>query len=201
VIDYLLADWPRHALIDPARIGMVGHSAGGFTALVIAGGEPDLNIGLRRCQDRPQAWDCQYLKQHGLDLQTRPALPPQTWVHDPRIKALVIAAPCCGWMFQPKGLLTVHIPIELWDAQQDPIVEDSPAIIRDLLPTPPKEHVLANAGHFAFLAPCDPGMKAYFAQAAERGQLDICADPVGFDRIAFHEQFNAGIVAFFSKAL
>jgi predicted dienelactone hydrolase len=202
VLDYLLRDWPDADVIDPQRIGMLGHSAGGFTALVIAGGVPDLSIAVRRCQERPQAWECQYIRQHGLDIDKPQVLPPPVWEHDPRVKALVVATPCCGWTFKPNGLANVKIPVQLWEAQQDLIVEDSPAIVGGLLPQPPEEHVIANAGHFSFVAPCDPGMKAYFAAATARGEgEDICADAAGFDRAAFHQQFNAAVVAFFSKAL
>jgi len=30
---------------------------------------------------------------------------------------------------------------------------------------------------------------------------EICADPLGFDRAAFHEQFNADVLAFFRANL
>src|SRR3984957_8698701 len=43
LVDYMLGSWTHHDLIDPARIGMFGFSAGGFTALVAIGGVPDLS--------------------------------------------------------------------------------------------------------------------------------------------------------------
>jgi predicted dienelactone hydrolase len=33
------------------------------------------------------------------------------------------------------------------------------------------------------------------------GTPDICADPEGFDRAAFHARFNAGMIAFFRRTL
>src|ERR1700730_5886601 len=45
LIDYMLASWPHRDLLDPARIGIFGFSAGGFTALVAIGGVPDLTRG------------------------------------------------------------------------------------------------------------------------------------------------------------
>src|SRR5262249_36006468 len=140
VIDYMLSAWSRHTAIDPARIGMFGHSAGGFTALVVAGGEPDMTLGRTRCHDRPQSWECRYVREHGLryvrehgpDIDKRPALPQTTWLHDARVKAIVIAAPCCGWAFEPHGLANVRVPVQLWIAEEDSIVDDSPSIVKRL---------------------------------------------------------------------
>ena len=50
----------------------------------------------------------------------------------------------------------------------------------------------ANAHHFAFLAPCTPAL----ARVPE-----ICHDPEGFDRAAFHRGFNPAVVAFFKAKI
>jgi predicted dienelactone hydrolase len=52
---------------------------------------------------------------------------------------------------------------------------------------------VANAGHFAFLAPCS----AALAQIAP----EICRAAPDFDRTAFHREFNAAVVAFFNRYL
>jgi hypothetical protein len=63
----------------------------------------------------------------------------------------------------------------------------------DSLPGKPDIHVVP-AGHFAFLAPCSPQL----ATAIPR----ICTDnPAGFDRAAFHHEFNASVVGFFREHL
>jgi predicted dienelactone hydrolase len=61
------------------------------------------------------------------------------------------------------------------------------------LPRPPEFHVVENADHFDFLAPCDPQL-ARMAAA-------ICTSRPGFDRAAFHATFDAAVVAFFEKTL
>ncbi len=43
VIDFMRGAWAGHDSIDPARIGMFGHSAGGPTALILAGGVADMS--------------------------------------------------------------------------------------------------------------------------------------------------------------
>jgi predicted dienelactone hydrolase len=56
------------------------------------------------------------------------------------------------------------------------------------LPSKHEYHVVPNAGHFAFLAPCPPALAKEVPQ--------ICVDASGFDRVAFHKQFNADVLAF-----
>jgi predicted dienelactone hydrolase len=61
------------------------------------------------------------------------------------------------------------------------------------LPAPHEYHFVPNAGHFVFLVPCPADL------AARRPEL--CVDPPGFDRAAFHRQFNAAVLAFFRAQL
>jgi predicted dienelactone hydrolase len=53
--------------------------------------------------------------------------------------------------------------------------------------------VVANAGHYDFLPPCD-------ARLSQR-MPDLCNSEPSFDRAAFHEQFNADVVRFFAASL
>jgi hypothetical protein len=47
----------------------------------------------------------------------------------------------------------------------------------------PEFHVVHNAGHFAFPSP------------------DVCTDAPGFDRVAFHKDFDAQVLRFFHEHL
>jgi predicted dienelactone hydrolase len=51
-----------------------------------------------------------------------------------------------------------------------------------------EHHSVQGAEHFAFLRPCN-------------GPVPICMDPPGFDRAAFHEQFNKAVIEFFRSRL
>jgi len=62
-----------------------------------------------------------------------------------------------------------------------------------LLPQRPEFHVVANAAHFAFLAPCP--------EQLARDAPEICNDAKGFDRAALHESLDAKALAFFSANL
>jgi hypothetical protein len=67
------------------------------------------------------------------------------------------------------------------------VTPESVAAIHDALPEKHEYRVVPNAGHFAFML-CGPSIEAIPA---------FCADAPGFDRVAFHKQFNAEIIRFF----
>jgi predicted dienelactone hydrolase len=190
LVDYMLASWPHRDLIDPARIGMFGFSAGGFTALVIIGGVPDMTLGPAYCAAHPDEWACRKIKEYGDSGRTSAA-----FVHDPRIAAAVIAAPAIGYSFTPEALAGIKVPIQLWRGDSDEILPHPRHAqhVYDGLPAKPEYHVVQNAGHFAFLAPSTPLL--------ERFAPEICRDPAGFDRAAFHRELNPAVVAFFKAKL
>lgn len=195
LIDYMLAEWPDHGRIDAARVGVFGFSAGGFTALVAAGGTPDFSRIGPHCAAHPDYFDCQVLARAHIPASAVPSPPAAAWVHDPRIKAAVIAAPALGFTFGPEGLRGITVPVQLWRDAQDHILPnpDYAEAVRLNLPTAPEFHLVANADHYDFLAPC--------SEALRRNAPEICVSPPGFDRIAFHERFDRDVVRFFQKTL
>lgn len=195
VIDWLLHDWPMHGHIDPARVGVWGFSAGGFTALVAAGGVPDMSRIGPHCVTHPAEFACALITRSHVDFAKLPPIPAEAWVHDPHLRAAVIAAPAMGFTFDAAGLSHVRVPIQLWRAEQDHTLPQPfyAQAVRDALPSPPEYHVVANTDHLDFLAPCD--------QAKAQALPAICQSPPGFDRAAFHTMFDNDVVAFFRKNL
>jgi predicted dienelactone hydrolase len=191
LIDYMLTSWPQHDRLDPMRVGIFGFSAGGFTALVAIGGVPDFSGGASYCATYPDEWACRRVRETGARL----AAAPTAFVHDSRIAAAVIAAPAIGWSFAPQGLAGITAPIQLWRGDSDEILPHPRHAqhVYEGLSTKPEYHVVPNAGHFAFLAPCTPALASIVAE--------ICRDPPGFDRAAFHREFNPAVVAFFKAKL
>jgi predicted dienelactone hydrolase len=195
LIDYMLSAWPDHGRIDAGRVGMFGFSSGGVTTLVVAGGVPDLSLTPAHCAARPDFFECQLVKRFGGFSAGGAHVPTSTWVHDARVKAAVVAAPALGYAFGPEGLSGVRIPIQLWRAEDDHILPHPyyAEAVRLALPQPPEFHVVANADHFDFLAPCSDRLRQQAPQ--------ICVSRPGFDRAAFHERFDAEVVRFFERTL
>jgi predicted dienelactone hydrolase len=191
-IDYMLHEWRGRAALASDRIGIFGFSSGGFTALVNAGGVPDLARVPMHCKAHPGDFACRLLAEHAL--RPIPTSPSEN-MHDARIKAAVIAAPALGFSFDAAGLRNVNIPLQLWRAQDDDILPHPwyAEAVRNALPTAPEYHVIPSAGHFDFLAPC--------SEQLARIAPPICVSQAGFDRVAFHHSFNREVVAFYLKAL
>lgn len=188
VIDHMLSSWD---VIDPARIGMFGFSAGGFTALASIGGIADFSRFGPMCREHPGDFACQMMAKAGPGIE----MPGARNAQDSRIKAAVVVAPALGFTFPPEGLRKVRIPVQLWRAEDDMVLPHPryAEAVRLALPQTPDFHLAPNAGHFDFLAPCSAAL-AKIAPA-------ICESAPGFDRAAFHQTFNASVVEFFGKNL
>lgn len=183
LIDFLLQDWKDKAIVDSARIGLFGFSKGGYTGLALIGASPDFARVARGCKDDPVRF-CEQLR------SGETANPPQ----DARVGAAVIADPPSG-PFTRDNLAAIRIPVQFWRAEVGIGVLDPAATARigRSLPGKPEIHSVP-AGHFAFLAPCSPQLAAAIPR--------ICTDaPAGFDRTAFHREFNASVVRFFRDHL
>jgi predicted dienelactone hydrolase len=198
VIDFMLNTWSGRDRLDPAQIGIFGHSAGGATALITIGGTPDFDLASEFCADHPDAWDCQRVRERAATASASSSdspSPPLSWTHDPRLKAAVIAAPAIGYLFNKDGLSGVTAPVQLWRAEDDKITPNqwSADVILHALPEPPDDHLVANADHFDFLAPCNEAL-ANVAPA-------VCESAPGFDRAVFHQDINQALIAFFTTQL
>jgi predicted dienelactone hydrolase len=195
LIDFMLADWHGHQAIDTRRIGAFGFSNGGFTVLVEAGGVPDLMKIDAYCASNPGHDLCVALGQAGIQSVSAIMPPPDVWQRDRRVRAIAAAAPAFGFTFDRAGLASIDIPVLLWRAAEDrhqpnPWYEES---LRAALPRPALYHVEPNAGHYAFLPPCNDRLRAIAPS--------VCLDAPGFDRAAFHRRLNGELVRFFLRAL
>jgi predicted dienelactone hydrolase len=184
LLNFMLHDWKDKAVVDPARIGFFGFSNGGYTGLVLIGVTPDFNRVAELCKEK--AGDCEQL--HNGEAAP---IPP----HDARIRAAVIVDPAPS-SFTQDNLAAINVPLQYWRSERGgPGVGDGSgdARIANGLPGQPDIHVLP-AGHFTFMAPCSPQLAAAIPR--------ICTDdPPGFDRAAFHRNFNADVIRFFRAQL
>lgn len=208
-IDTIGRDARFAPLLNLEKVGMYGMSAGGHTALSLAGGQWS-PMGFRQHCEAHLAEDFQTcvglitrltggmfdgLKKWGALAVHRfkfDNAAPQ--VHtDPRIAAIVSAVPLAA-DFDMSSLTTPRVPLALVTAQQD----------RWLIPKFHSDQVLANCktcthladlpngGHGAYLSPLPPGLTGLVG--------DLLNDPPGFDRSVMGE-VDKKITAFFSHRL
>ncbi|HET9155297.1 MAG TPA: dienelactone hydrolase family protein, partial [Myxococcaceae bacterium] len=193
VIDAVLGDAELGSHIDQERIGVVGHSNGGYTALAVAGAKPSPAASIAHCQQHPD--DSRFCSFGGA--ATREAtrkvgdIPD---VRDPRVRAIVLMAPNAA-PFTDDALAQVAVPVRVYGAERDDLtlVRYHAERLAKTLP-PETEYVLViGAGHFSFLASFPWVLKLMAGEAAR--------DPEGFDRDAMHEVMNSEIVDFFDRKL
>ncbi|MEM5345026.1 alpha/beta hydrolase family protein [Paraburkholderia azotifigens] len=185
LIDYMLKAAPDAARIDPGRIGFFGFSRGGYTGLVLAGGTPDFQHADVPCLDST-APICQQIRRGEVSAG------PLT--RDGRIKAFVLADPFNAFP-TVESLKNVKAPIQLWASEfgGDGVLPRNALAPANTLPHKPEYHLVSDAAHFAFLAPC-PSAVGNDAPA-------LCVDANGFDRTAFHKQFDERALEFFQTSL
>jgi len=192
-LDWLLGESDIAAGLDPGRVGVFGFSAGGATALILAGAVPEAAALPRFCATEPEDALCRFFP--GGRFRDQDAPPPR-FAPDPRIRAVVAAAPGPGFLFVAPGALAgLRVPVQLWRPEADALLRHPhhAEAIRRALPVPPEFVLVPAAGHYAFLAPCPARLAAAVPE--------ICEDPPGFDRVGFHPLLHARVADFFRRSL
>lgn len=187
--DFMLGTWKDAAVLDPQRIGLFGFSRGAYTGLVVIGGNPDFGAVAALCEKPGAATPkCKAIREGRM--------PTEAPVHDPRVRAAIIAdPPLLEGLFTRERLASVSIPVLLWCSALggDGVVPEAVDALVPLLPVRPDYRIVPNSSHFSFVVPCPPKL-------AEAVPI-LCTDPPGFDRRAFHVDFNAAAVTFFRTHL
>ena len=201
-IDALLADAHWNAKIDPSRIGVVGFSAGGYTALMVAGAVPRFSRFLDYCELQPHdAEICSALakaKSRGSQGTELAALQAdlRKWGNpaDSRVKAAFVMAPL-SLLFDKAGLSSIHAPLFLSYAENDDVLvpKYNALSVAPFLKTLTGINRIPKAGHYVFLSPCSPQLAA--------SAPAICTDPPEVDRVSVHERIYADALTFFNQAL
>jgi predicted dienelactone hydrolase len=192
VIDAVLEDGTLGSRIEGARIGVVGHSNGGYTALAVAGAVPSVEAALAHCQQHPD--DARFCAAGGAAVRTATrAVGPIPDLRDPRVRAIVLMAPTAV-RFTDAALANVAVPVLVYAGENDDLTVlryNGERLVRTL---PYVECVLVKgAGHFSFVASFPTALKIIAGEAAR--------DSAGFDRDAFHQVMNREVVAFFDRTL
>lgn len=209
-IDRLQADARFGPVLAFDRIGMFGMSAGGHTALTLAGGRWSPGRLLQHCNEHLEQdfHTCagpttalngglfDGLKVSVVRAFNQRKFDDPTWYQhvDPRITAIVAGVPFAV-DFDPESLKAPRAALALVTARQDKWLVPrfhSDAILRAC---PPCEHLLdlPEGGHGALLGPLPPDRS--------RAMEALVGDPPGFDRARAVPLIHARVVGFFQRQL
>lgn len=180
---------PLHRLVDPARIGVAGHSFGGYTSIRVAGAEIDLALVDSECQKDPDDVFC--------DGYVSGLFP--TSARDPRVIAALPQAPAGDLIYGAEGMNAIHIPVMVQGGTAD-----------DSTPFVPEQQVpygklakdayllgLRDAGHFTFSDMC--ALIDVIGLSAENFE-DGCSE-ANLDPVLAHRLINRYATAFFQQHL
>ncbi|CCE07947.1 putative dienelactone hydrolase oxidoreductase protein [Bradyrhizobium sp. STM 3843] len=206
VLDAMLADKTFGSLIDPARIGAAGHSAGGYTVIAAAGGITDpaqleafcrSPIADALCRPPPEASGMREKRLARLssdpDFRQRYERAGQSY-RDPRIRAALAMAPGLVPMFTEESLNAISLPIAIISGDADeiaPSASNAEALARQIPHATLK--LVPHAGHYVFFGTCTMLGRMMVRTA--------CRDPDGVDRDAVHAETIGLALDFFAASL
>lgn len=193
ITDFLLADPYWGPRLDSNRIGVAGHSQGGFTALWIGGAM----VNAQKYLDFQRGWKNNltvpaYLRAQ-LPLDPEPAL----HVADPRIKAVFAMAPGIIQAFgmDESGLQQLKVPtyITVGAADTQTPVEENAEFAAEHIPGAELNVIPGHVDHEIFVNECNQIGRDEFPEA--------CVDAPGVDRAAVHRSVAEAAVGFFDAHL
>ncbi len=204
-IDHLLGDPEFGPRIDAARIGAVGYSLGGYTAVALAGGTTDLAKlsefcgGPERdatCDPQPEypEADEDFKRLASGDAMTLESLARQSDSYrDERISSFVVLAPALIQAFSQESLQAIDAPFLIISGTNDPI---APAAtnsdqLHKLIPGA-RFMEIDSAGHYVFLNECS--LKGRLA-------VSVCRDPAGTSRAHIHADVSEAVTAYLRSTL
>jgi predicted dienelactone hydrolase len=181
-LDLILKDITLNNHINLEKIGMLGHSLGGYTSFVIAGGEPDFNNHFSL------NWLPKFLKKFYLKIKNF-----DNNFYDSRVKSIAVLAPGLGTLFNKEHLSKVSIPVLIIEAEKDEVVLDgSASLYKNNLPKEPDHIILKGSRHYSFLPLCNEYLQKNYAE--------ICYDP-DTSRNRLHNKIQQQVLSFFNKTL
>lgn len=193
VIDAVLEDTELGSHIQRERIGVVGHSNGGYTALALAGAKPTPGAINTHCRQHPDdSKFCSYGSAATREATRKVGDMPD--VRDSRVRAVVLMAPNAV-PFTDDALAKVAVPVRVYGAERDDLtlVRYHAERLAKVLPHDTEYVLVKGAGHYSFIASFPWALKIVAGEAAQ--------DPDGFDRDAMHDVMNPEIVGFFDRTL
>ncbi|WP_428034823.1 alpha/beta hydrolase family protein [Amphritea sp.] len=172
------------------RVGVIGYSLGGYTALAASGVQPDLSGLAAYCSvEINDALLCS--PEATQRFATIADQLPQQKID--QLAAIVLLAPAYGPLFSEQSLAKLDIPVRLFSAEKDQELDNryNAQHFEKFLGNTSANEVIKDAGHFVFMAPCPDALKHAIPL--------LCEDNKNVDRLSVHQKLNETIGHFFAR--
>jgi predicted dienelactone hydrolase len=205
VLDALLANPQWAGRVRPDQAAVAGHSLGGWTALVLAGGRFDASQFASDCKRQAAdyapctTFDELGVRQHPDHRRLLDAMPV-----DPRIRAAILLDIGAARGFTAGSLASLKTPVLLVAAGQPnptlPEEKESRALYEGMPRAGTEYARLAGATHFTFIGLCTPRGASLLAQETPDESF-VCKDGTGHNRVDLHRQVIQDVTRFLAKHL
>ena len=187
--------------LEQDRIGALGLSMGGNTALAIAGARVDPKLLAAYCDtDLLNASLCQWVRQSGVDLHAMDLQPAGRDNRDERIHFAMAIDPAPSDIFDVRSFAGIGIPLDivnLGPPGKIPVTIDASGIAKAI--SKASYATIEDASHYSMFGECKPGASDIIA--SEQIGDPVCDDGGGRSRGAIHAQLIDMAVAAFNRAL
>jgi predicted dienelactone hydrolase len=185
--------------IDPARIGALGFSLGGYTVLSTAGAQASKQGFIEYCDKYAGMLDCAWLAKGGIDLHAVDQKRYEQSNHDSRLTAVVSIDPALSQAYQAQSLANITTPIQLINlgaSKEIPAAIDA-GNLAPMIPGSEMVHI-EQATHFSFLGECTMMGGVIIATA---GEGPLCSEVGSRTRAEIHTELKATIGGYLTQHL
>lgn len=187
--------------LEQGKVGVLGLSMGGNTALSMAGARIDPKLLAGYCDaDLLNASLCDWVRQSGVDLHAMDLRPAGRDNRDGRIHFAMAIDPAPADVFDTKSFAGIRIPVEIINLGRPgkiPVTADASGIAKAI--SNAGYATIEDASHYSMFGECKPG--AVDIIASEEIGDPVCDDGAGRSRGEIHAQLIGMATAAFARAL
>lgn len=185
--------------IDWEKVGALGLSMGGYTALAVAGAKVNQQRLASYCDNGSSNNSlCEWIKQSGVDLHTMNLQPAGQNYRDNRIRSAVAVDPAMVGTLTTESIASITIPVDLINLGRSGEVPPTVDVSQTAKLIPHARYsTIDRANHFSMFAECKAG--ASEALKAKGITEALCDNVEGRSRGEIHAQLINMVAAAFKR--